>query len=137
MSSLAATVLISGLATLGISVFSLLIALTVMLNACERRNSGVLEIYRNAESYDYCRTFALHAEMNSLSADHFPEICMDINIHYIRKGQYRRDLEIAVGIAEDFFTSIGSKPDGRDVVLMDADDFLASETFYADRLMDR
>ncbi|KAL0303813.1 UNVERIFIED_CONTAM: hypothetical protein Sradi_6249400 [Sesamum radiatum] len=80
MSASAATVFISGLVTVGISVVSLLIALTVMLNSCQSRNSGVLEVYRNTHNYDYCRNFALHAELNSLGADLFPEICKDINI---------------------------------------------------------
>lgn len=128
MSASAATVFISGLVTVGISVVSLLIALTVMLNSCQSRNSGVLEMYRNTHDYDYCRNFALHAELNSLGADLFPEICKDINIQYIKEGQYKRDLNITVGIAEGFFSSLRPQNDGRDVVLMDADDLLGSET---------
>ncbi|KAI3458600.1 hypothetical protein Pfo_015263 [Paulownia fortunei] len=134
MSSFAATVFISGLVIVGISVLSLLVALAVMLNSCESRNSGVLEMYRNTHSYDYCRNFALHAELNSLGADLYPAICKDINIRYVKEGQYRRDLNITVGIAEDFFSSVRPQNDGRDVVLMDADDFLASEILYANQL---
>ncbi|KAL0317113.1 UNVERIFIED_CONTAM: hypothetical protein Sangu_2125600 [Sesamum angustifolium] len=128
MSASAATVFISGLVTVGISVVALLIALTVMLNSCQSRNSGVLEMYRNTHSYDYCRNFALHAELNSLGADLFPEICKDINIQYIKEGQYKRDLNITLGIAEGFFSSLRPQNDDRDVVLMDADDLLGSET---------
>ncbi|KAL0321881.1 UNVERIFIED_CONTAM: hypothetical protein Scaly_2484500 [Sesamum calycinum] len=94
MSASAATVFISGLVTVGISVVALLIALTVMLNSCQSRNSGVLEMYRNTHSYDYCRNFALHAELNSLG----------------------------------LFRSLRPQNDDRDVVLMDADDLLGSET---------
>ncbi|KAL8539155.1 hypothetical protein ACS0TY_000956 [Phlomoides rotata] len=137
MSSIAATVFISGLVTIGISVLSLLVALTVMLNSCQSRSSGVLEMYRNTDNYDYCRNFALHSELNSLNTEFFPAICKDINIRYVKDGQYKRDLNITVAIAEDFFSSIRPKNDGRDVVLMDADDFFTSETMYAKQLMYR
>lgn len=137
MSSFAATIFISGLVTVAISVFSLLVALTLMLNSCERRSSGVLEMNRDTNSYDYCRNFALHAELNSLSTELFPAICKDINVRYVKEGQYKRDLNITVAIAEDVFSSIRPKNDGRDVVLMDADDFFTSETMYADHLMNR
>lgn len=137
MSSFAATVLISGLVTVGISVLSLLVAFAVMLNSCERQNSGVLEMCINTRSYDYCRNLALHAELNSLSEDLFPAICTDINTLYVKEGQYKKDLNITVTIAEEFFSSIRPHDDGRDVVLMDADDFLTSETLYANQFVDR
>lgn len=137
MSSFAATVFISGLVTVAISVLSLLVALTVMLHSCESRGSGVLEMYRNTDSCDYCRNFVLHAELNSLNTGQFPAICKDVNVKYVKEGQYKRDLNITVAIVEDFFSSIRPKTDGRDVVLMDADDFLTSETMYADKLMNR
>lgn len=135
MSSFAAAVFVSGLVTVGISLFSLLVALTVMLNSCERQNSGVVEMNRKTPSYDYCRNLALHAELNSLSEDIFPEICHDINAQYVKEGQYKKDLNIVVTIAEEFFSSIRPQGDGRDVVLMDADDFLTSETMYVNQFM--
>ncbi|KAL7107701.1 hypothetical protein ACP275_06G071100 [Erythranthe tilingii] len=136
MSSFAATVLISGLVTLGISIMSLLVALTVMLNSCENKNSGVVEIYRNGQSYDYCRTFAHHAEINGLGSDIFPPICEDINTQYINEGLYTRDLKIAVAIAEEFFSTVRSEMDGSDFVLMDADDLLSvSETLVNEDIL--
>ncbi|KAH6827192.1 hypothetical protein C2S53_000712 [Perilla frutescens var. hirtella] len=130
MSSFAATVFISGLVTAGVSVLSLLVALAVMLNSCERQNSGVLEMYRNTLSYDYCRNLAMHAELNSLSEDIFPAICTDISTLYVKDGQYKKDLNATVTIAEEFFSSIRPQNDGRDVVLMDADDFFSGETLF-------
>lgn len=131
MSSFVAIVFISGLVTVGISLLSLLVAFAVMLNSCERQNSGVPEMYRSTPGYDYCRNLALHAELNSLSEDLFPGICTDITAWYIKEGQYKNDLNITFTIAEKFFSSIRPQADGRDVVLMDADDFLTSETLYA------
>ncbi|KAK4480291.1 hypothetical protein RD792_013360 [Penstemon davidsonii] len=137
MSSFAATVFISGLVTFGVSLLSLLVALTVMLRTCESRNSGVVEMYRYTKSYDYCRNFALHAELNNLCADSFPAICKDANEIYIKEGHYKRDLNTTVSIVEDFFGGIRPKNDGLDVVLMDADDFLASEPSSSNHLMHR
>ncbi|KAL6580979.1 hypothetical protein OROMI_006902 [Orobanche minor] len=130
VSSLTAMVFISGLITLGVSLVSLLVALTVMLQSCENRNSGVVEMsdgYRN--SYDYCRSFALHAELNSLGADSLPAICKDVDRLYVKQGQYRKDLNITVGMVEDFFSSFIPRYDGREIVMMDADD-LAYKLLY-------
>ncbi|KAL3838384.1 hypothetical protein ACJIZ3_022975 [Penstemon smallii] len=137
MSSFAATVFISGLVTFGVSLLSLLVALTVMLRTCESRNSGVVEMYRYTKSYDYCKNFALHAELNNLCVDSFPAICKDVNQIYIKEGQYKRDLNTTISIVEDFFGGIRPKNDGRDIVLMDADDFLASEPSSSNHLMHR
>ncbi|KAG8390076.1 hypothetical protein BUALT_Bualt01G0045800 [Buddleja alternifolia] len=133
MSSFAATIFISGLVTFGVSLLSLLVSLTVMLQSCQNKNSGVVEMYRYTDNYDYCRSFALHAELNSLGAHSFPAICKDVDTVYIKEGLYRRDLNITVGIAEDFFSSIRPQKEGRDVVLMDADD-LAIENLYTHRI---
>ncbi|KAK6122082.1 hypothetical protein DH2020_044174 [Rehmannia glutinosa] len=73
--------------------------------------------------------FALHAELNSLGPDSLPAICKDVDTQYIKEGQYRRDLNITVGMVEDFFSSFTPQYDGRGVVLMDADD-LAYKLIY-------
>lgn len=135
MSAFAATSFISGLLTVGISVFSLLVALIVMLNSCQSRGSGVLEMNKNTPGYDYCWNWALHVELNSLSGDLFPTICDDINTQYVKEGHYKKDLNIAVTIAEEFFSCIRPQGDGRDVVLMDADDFLTSEPVYVNQFV--
>ncbi|CAA2934577.1 Hypothetical predicted protein [Olea europaea subsp. europaea] len=135
MSSFAATVFISGLVTIGVSLMALLIALTVMLQTCENTNSGDLQMYRNIETYYYCKSYALHAELNSLEVNFFPAICKDAAIRYINEGQYLRDLNITVGIAEDFFSRVKPLNDGRDIVLMDADDFITSENVHSHLLM--
>lgn len=137
MSSFAATIFISGILTVGISIFSLLVALSVMLKSCQRQNSGVPEMHRNTPIYEYCRSLARHAELNSLTGDIFPEICTDISTWYVKEGQYKKDLNISVTIAEEFFSRIRPQADGRDVVLMDADDFVTSETLYASQFVYR
>lgn len=136
MSSFAAMVFVSGLITVGVSLLSLLVALAVMLHSCESRNSGILEMHRYKDNYDYCRYFALHAELNSLDADSLPAICGDVERLYVKEGQYGRDLNITVGIAEEFFGSVRPQVDSRDIVLIDADD-LASETLFSYYLMHR
>ncbi|CAI9768328.1 unnamed protein product [Fraxinus pennsylvanica] len=131
MSSFAATIFISGLVTIGVSLMALLIALAVMLQSCENRNSGAL----NIETYDYYKIYALHAELNSLDVDFFPAICKDVAIQYINEGQYMRDLNIILGIVEDFFGCVRPLNDSKDIVLMDADDFFTSENLHSRLLM--
>lgn len=131
MSSFAATVFISGLVIVGVSVTALLISLTVMLQSCENGNSGVLQMYKDIDLYGYCKSYALHAELNSLDVDFFPATCKDVAIRYINEGQYMRDLNITVGIAEDFFSRVRPLNDSREIVLMDADDFFTSENLHS------
>ncbi|KAG8380785.1 hypothetical protein BUALT_Bualt06G0052100 [Buddleja alternifolia] len=137
MSPFAATIFISGLVTVGMSLLSLILGLSVMLSSCQSRNSGVVELYRNTQNYDYCMNLALHAELNGLGSDSFPAICKDINRRYVKEGQYRKDLNITVGIVEDFFSSFRPRNDGRDVVLMDADDFFGSKTLHIYQFINR
>nr|GMC63898.1 uncharacterized protein At2g39920 [Ipomoea batatas] len=69
MSSFAATVFISGLVTVGVSIMTLLITLTVMLQSCQNKNSGVIEGLgpRNPLIIiHYCLAFAMHMELNNL-----------------------------------------------------------------------
>lgn len=77
------------------------------------------------------------AELNSLSGDLFPEICSDINTRYVQEGHYKKDLNISVTIAEEFFSRVRPQADGRDVVLMDADDFSTAETLNANHIVYR
>ncbi|CAA3015318.1 Hypothetical predicted protein [Olea europaea subsp. europaea] len=135
MSSFAAMVFISGLVTVGVSMMALLISLAVMLQSCENRNSGVLQTYKDIDLYGYCKNYALHAELNSLDIDFFPATCKDVAIKYINEGQYMRDLNITVSIAEDFFSRVRPLNDSREIVLMDADDFFASENLHSHLLM--
>ncbi|KAL6503753.1 hypothetical protein OROGR_025676 [Orobanche gracilis] len=133
VSSLTAMVFISGLITVGVSLVSLLVALAVMLRSCENRNSGVVEMsdgYRNG--YDYCRSYALHAELNGLGADSLPAICKDVDKLYVKQGQYRRDLNITVRMVEDFFSSFIPWYDGREIVMMDADDLAYTLLYRVD-----
>ncbi|KAL3820160.1 hypothetical protein ACJIZ3_006065 [Penstemon smallii] len=137
MSSFAATVFLSGLVIVGVSLLSLLFALTVMLRSCQSGSSEGPEMYMSTNNYYYCRNFALHAELNSLGADSFPAICKDFITRYVKEGHYRRDLNITVGIVEDFFSSLKPQNDGRDIVLMDVDDLLVSDTLSTNHLIHR
>ncbi|PIN10151.1 Acid phosphatase [Handroanthus impetiginosus] len=137
MKSLYAVVYFCMFALALVSISGLIVVIVMKIKYRERLTAEALEKYRNP-SYDYCRHLAFHAEMNSLSADVFPAtICKDINTWYVKEGQYRRDLNITVRIAEDFFSSVRKKNDSRDVVLMDADDFLTMKTFDTNRMIYR
>ncbi|PIN10589.1 Acid phosphatase [Handroanthus impetiginosus] len=72
-------------------------------------------------------------ELNSLDSDALPALCKDVDTLYVKEGQYKKDLNIMVGMVEDYFSSVRSQYDGRDVVLMDADDLVA-ETLFTYRI---
>ena len=126
MTSFAATIFIGALVAVGILLITLLIALTVMLQSCQSKSSGVVEVRKTSDDYNDCKAFALYAELNSLQADEFPSFCRISAIQYIRAGQYARDLNSTMWLVQNYFSSITPQNDGLDVVLVDIDDILTS-----------
>lgn len=126
MTSFAATIFIGALVTVGVLLIALLIALMVMLQSCQSKNSGVVDFSKSFEDYSNCKIFAQHAELNNLEAHNFPPVCKDLAIRYIKGGQYARDLNFTIRVAENYFDSATPLDDGQDVVLMDIDDIFLS-----------
>lgn len=127
MTSFAATVFIASLVTMGILLVSLLIALTVKLQSCETKNAGMIEIKRFSSSdYDVCRIFYLHVELNGLEEIKCPSTCRDLAVSYIRGGQYERDLNISIAIANNYYNEIQPVDDGLDLILVDIDHLFPS-----------
>ncbi|ONK76842.1 uncharacterized protein A4U43_C02F390 [Asparagus officinalis] len=118
LSSFAAAIFISAFATIGVLMLALLVALTVMLNSCESRGSGVIEYFRTSDDHHYCNVFAVHAELNGLRTNEFPAICK----HYSRN--YSNAIKISVKLAESYFDAIKASDHRLDVILMDVDDML-------------
>lgn len=137
MSSFASTIFIGALVTVGVILITLLIALTVMLQSCQSRSHGVIEIEKPSYDYNYCQIVSLHVELNKVEADHFPSICRVVALQYIKEGQYARDLNSTMWMIQNYFSSITPKRDGVDVVLMDIDDILSSNPQYIKLLADQ
>lgn len=131
MTSFAAAIFVGALVTVGVLFITLLIALTVMLQSCQNRSKGVIEIQTPNDDYNYCKIFALHAELNKLGPDDFPSICGSLAIQHIIKSQYERDLNSTMWLVEKYFDSVLPLKDGLDVVLIDIDDILPSNPHYA------
>ncbi|XP_042512414.1 uncharacterized protein At2g39920 [Macadamia integrifolia] len=126
ITSLAATIFIAALFTVGLLFITLLIALAFMLQSCQSRSSGVIELLQTSDDYGYCKVFTLHAELNALEADEFPKVCKTLAIQYVKEGQYLRDLNLSMSVAESYLSSLAPENDGLDVVLIDLDDFFLS-----------
>lgn len=131
MASFAATIFIASLITIGILLVTLLIALTVMLQSCESKNAGIIEVKRSSSvDRDVCRIFDLHAELNGLEEMEYPSPCRDLGVLYVRGGQYEKDLNISIVIAEDYFTEIQPLGDGLDLILIDVDSMLSPSSSH-------
>ncbi|XP_018821686.1 uncharacterized protein At2g39920 isoform X2 [Juglans regia] len=137
MTSFAATIFIASLVTVGVLLITLLIALTVMLQSCQSKSSGVVEIQKTVNDYNGCKFFALYAELNIFEADEIPSTCQAFAIWYIKAGQYAKDLNATMLVVENYFSSITPPNDGLDVVLMDIDDILSSDPHHNNLLMHR
>nr|GEY46865.1 putative acid phosphatase, class B-like protein [Tanacetum cinerariifolium] len=136
MSSCAATVFIGALVVVGILLMTLLMSLTVMLQSCQSRQAGVLESAKaDHHKYDYCKMAAVNAELNSFEANSLPEFCKDVAVKYIKEGHYMRELNNSVSLVENYFSGIRPDNDGRDVVLMDIDDLLSTNTLRTNPLL--
>ncbi|GJZ23856.1 putative acid phosphatase, class B-like protein [Tanacetum coccineum] len=142
MTSYAATIFIGSLVTFGVVLMTILISLVVMLQSCESRNSGDIEMLRsvgdlNADHYDYCKMAYLHAELSNFESFYLPEICKDVAIKYIKAGHYLRDLSTMGSLVEDYFKNVTQVVGGRDVVLVDIDDLLSAGSLYTKPLFHR
>ncbi|KAF4395689.1 hypothetical protein G4B88_013463, partial [Cannabis sativa] len=126
MTSVAATIFIGAIVTVGVLMTTLLITLTVMLQSCQSRNAGVIENVKSSYDYNACKNLGLHAELNNLEASHFPMICKVFAVQYIEEGQYARDLNSTIVVVENHFKTVDPLDDGLDVVLIDIDDISSS-----------
>ncbi|XP_077238809.1 HAD superfamily, subfamily IIIB acid phosphatase isoform X2 [Tasmannia lanceolata] len=121
MTSFAATIFIAALITVGVLLVTLLITLTVMLESCENKSAGIIRLGKASDDHEYCKVFALHAELNKLEAEEFPSVCRAHTMQYIQE-QYHLDLNFTMRVAEDYFGTSTPNRDALDVVLMDIDD---------------
>lgn len=124
MSSFTATIFITAVATIGVLIITMLIAVTVMLESCQSSGSGVLDDVKKSEQHDYCSLFDFHAELNNLEASEFPMICKSNALHFIQ-GRYLQNLNASLWFVEEYFSTLKPDDDGLDVILLDADDILS------------
>jgi len=124
MTSLTATIFFASLVTLGVLFITLLVSLTIMLQSCQSKSTGVIELLNINDYYSHCSVHSLHAEINNLEGYDLPNICRDLAIHYIKAGQYAKDLNLVVSMIDDYFKSVRPSDNGLDVVLMDIDDIV-------------
>ncbi|XP_020571194.1 uncharacterized protein At2g39920 [Phalaenopsis equestris] len=124
MSSFTATVFVAALATTGLLILTLLIALTVMLKSCQSTNSGILEQVKKINQHDCCNFYILHAELNNLEVNELPLKCK-LQAHQYSKRQYLKDLNTSIWFVEDYFGRLTPDDDGLDIILLDADDMLS------------
>lgn len=130
VTSLAATIFIGGLTAIGVLLITMLIALVVMLQSCQTETSGTFGLSKASDYYSYCKSFALHAEINGLGVKDFPSVCKDFPIHYIKEGQYAKDFKFTLLLAENYLSTVTPLDDGLDAVLLDVDGFSSSNTQY-------
>lgn len=120
MSSFAATVFAAALVTTGVLMLTLIVALTMMLNSCQSRNEAIVELFKTRDGYDYCNAFDFHAELNNLGTNKVPSICRP----YGNFGQFLRDQNLTVQLAESYFSTLKPNDDHLDVILIDVDELI-------------
>ncbi|KAL5070554.1 hypothetical protein RYX36_021441, partial [Vicia faba] len=129
MSSFTATVFVVSLVTLGVLLITLLVSLVIMLQSCQSKSTGVIELVNMNNYYSYCRVYSLHAEINRLERYDLPNICRDLTIHYIKGGHYAKELNLIVSMIDDYFKNLRPSDNGLDVVLLDIDDIVPPNSY--------
>ncbi|KAL2333330.1 hypothetical protein Fmac_014543 [Flemingia macrophylla] len=135
MKSFTATIFVASLVILGVLLITLVISLVIMLQSCQSKATGVIELLNINDYYSYCRPYSLHAEINNLEGYNLPKICRDLAVHYIKGGQYSRDLDLTMSVVDDFFKRVRPSEDGLDVVLMDIDDIFPRNSYSSNSFL--
>ncbi|XP_020214545.1 uncharacterized protein At2g39920 [Cajanus cajan] len=135
MKSFTATIFVASLVTLGVLLITLVISLVIMLQSCQSKTTGVIELLNINDYYSYCRVYSLHAEINNLEGYNLPKICRDLDVHYIKGGQYARELDLTMSVVDDYFKSVRPSEDGLDVVLMDIDDIFPRNSYSSNSFL--
>ncbi|XP_028792676.1 uncharacterized protein At2g39920 [Neltuma alba] len=126
MTSFAATIFITGLVTAGVLLITLLVSLAVMLQSCQSKHAGVIELQSMNDYYSYCKICAMHAELNNLQGYNLPKVCRAPAIRYVKGGQYAADLDSTMSLIEDHFSLVKPSDDVFGVVLIEIDDLFSS-----------
>ncbi|XP_039047045.1 uncharacterized protein At2g39920-like isoform X2 [Hibiscus syriacus] len=135
MTSFAATIFIAGLLTTGVLLVTLVVTLAVMLQSCESRSKGVVQIHKGSDFDHYCKAFSSHGELNILKQSDIPPVCRSLAFGYIEHGEYERDLNLTISMIESFFETISPSNSHPDVVLVDIDDILDSDPAFSCQLI--
>ncbi|TKY56827.1 hypothetical protein E2542_SST21273 [Spatholobus suberectus] len=72
ITSFAATILVTALATVGLLLITILISLAMMLQSCQSSHAGIIELQNINDDYSYCEVYSLHAKLNNLEEHNFP-----------------------------------------------------------------
>lgn len=119
LSSLAVTIVLSALATLGILLFTVVVTLSIMLGQCHDKPIVL-------DKPNQCASFALNAEVNNLQNWTLPQDCISNAELYVDSGQYDLDFTLAIDAARTFLRTAVVEPDGWDMVVLDLDDTMLS-----------
>ncbi|KAH9324103.1 hypothetical protein KI387_004281, partial [Taxus chinensis] len=132
LTSLAVTVLISAIATIGILLFTLVLTLAILLSSCQTTPDVVIKQGRRPEmGVDVCRSFVLNFELNNMQGNNvFPSMCEEYVFQYIISGQYDNDVKGAIKAADSCLISAMANGDGQDAVIMDIDETALSNFPY-------
>lgn len=127
ISGFSAMILIGALVVAGVSLLALLTALAIMLQSCQSKSAGILDLVEYKSPNDnMCEILAMHAELNELSVNEIPLNCKEDASRHIRTGQYAKDFEFVIGLVVVYFSSFKPQADGLDIILIDADDLFPS-----------
>ncbi|MCO5613363.1 hypothetical protein L7F22_067639 [Adiantum nelumboides] len=127
LSSLALTIIVSAIATVGIVLVAVIITLAVLLSSCDSRSTLTLQ---KQVDPGFCTSFRLNLELSNVQDWAIPSTCEDYMLDYVHGGQYSRDIEVSVDSARSYLRTLKVQHDEKNAVVLDVDETALSNAFY-------
>ena len=126
ISSLAITIITSAIAVVGIILVAVIITLAVMLSSCGNPTvslgSQVLP--------SMCSSYHLNLELNNLQRWEIPLACESHISNYIHRGQYSKDVEVAVASARSYLMNLKVDHEPHYAIIFDIDETALLHSHY-------
>ncbi|KAH7438075.1 hypothetical protein KP509_05G104100 [Ceratopteris richardii] len=119
ISSLTLTIIVSTIVIVGIVLVAVIVTLFVLLSSCINRSTTTLE----EKTYsDLCASYHINAELNNVQDSVFPAVCKEYMLNYLHGGQYLKDIEVSVDLAQSYLRNLQLQHDQKNAVILDIDE---------------
>ncbi|KAI5077097.1 hypothetical protein GOP47_0006921 [Adiantum capillus-veneris] len=121
ISSLALTIILSAMVFVAIALVTIVITLSVMLSACEKKHNSSLN-FINPRFDSYCLSYQLNMELNNLQDLAIPSKCVSQFSNYIYGEQYLKDSEAVISSTRDYLKGLVADNIWNFTVVLDIDE---------------
>ncbi|KAH7438072.1 hypothetical protein KP509_05G103800 [Ceratopteris richardii] len=134
ISSLTLTIIVSAIVIVGIVLVAVIITLAVLLSSCINRSTTTVE----EKTYSgLCASYHINAELNNVQDSVFPAVCEEYMLNYLHGGQYLKDIEVSVDLAQSYLRTLQLQHDQKNAVILDIDETALSSVLHSENIIRR